>query len=151
KDGKIRLTSENRPAVIAAFLKGGHKWHRTVDIGTTITNFKTMWWKWWRGQQPESRFRNGQLVQSEAVLWDGLEEKCGPNGLVLVVGSLLWWREGIVAAAETCGDHKVDDIDIPVEHADWELAVVDVTWALDHMVRHCVKAKTIPNKRARRS
>ncbi|KAF9033946.1 hypothetical protein BDZ89DRAFT_929505, partial [Hymenopellis radicata] len=108
----VRLPgAKARPNVVGAFLKSGHKWEKQMALGSDVDKFKASWWSWWRAQQPASRFRGTELVRSEDITWDGLEEKSGLNGLVLIVGTLLWWREAVA---------NEKDLDVALAHADWE-------------------------------
>ncbi|KAJ7184062.1 hypothetical protein C8R46DRAFT_1208293 [Mycena filopes] len=75
-----QLTAKERPAVVGAFINGARRWDRPreiVYVGTKAEEgtFVWTWWAWWREIQKAGN----------------LERMCGRTGLMLVVGSLLWW------------------------------------------------------------
>ncbi|KAJ7164840.1 hypothetical protein C8R43DRAFT_831332, partial [Mycena crocata] len=83
-------------------------------------------WTWWGRMQPQGRVSEDGTL-SRAILstedWDEVGKTHGRNGMLLVVGCLLWWGD---AAAATEDESLLQD---------WVLAVRDVTWALGEAMR----------------
>lgn len=77
------------------------------------------WWAWWVDLQPPGRRIEGdfEMARRDAgpITWKRLS-KSGPNGMLLVLVGLVWWKMMI---------GNVDE--------NWCKAVVDVTWAIHEM------------------
>lgn len=130
-NGKIKLGTDYRPSVIADFMRQRRNWSKKWDIGD-LEVFGQSFWKWWRSLQPSSRIHEDRLIKLDIVDWDGLQDKSGRNGITLVIGVLLWWGEAVSDLTDAAG---------PGRREDWVLAVTDVTWALDNMIRHATFRK----------
>ncbi|KAF9017035.1 hypothetical protein BDZ89DRAFT_1214899 [Hymenopellis radicata] len=127
-NAKLGLSGTSRPSSIHAFQKGRRAWTKSWDSKETPKTF----WPFWKSLQPAARLNaNNDLLRPEEVEWDGLETKCGRNGISLIIGVLLWWGDVIFAR----GEASTSSDDINTERLDWGLAVQEVTWTLDHMVR----------------
>ncbi|KAJ6461939.1 hypothetical protein C8R47DRAFT_993375 [Mycena vitilis] len=110
-------------------MQAAHKWEKPVDLLTAIGpvslpgSFSARWWTWWGRSQPVGRVnKKGQMVAHAHIStakWENLGKMVGRNGVLLYMGSLLWWGE---AAAQS--DDTVDLL------KDWNLAVADVAAAL---------------------
>ncbi|KAF8897003.1 hypothetical protein CPB85DRAFT_1257122 [Mucidula mucida] len=111
-------TAALHPAVIAIFMKNHQNYSKMWPVKTNLNDYGKGWWMWWKSAQPPSRLDNEALLKPELVEWGGLETKLGRNGFALVLASLLWWGEDVYAA-----------------RADWEAAMADVAWTLEHIVR----------------
>ncbi|KAF9018830.1 hypothetical protein BDZ89DRAFT_1139724 [Hymenopellis radicata] len=125
----LKLDRSNRPPCIADFFQHRRDWSKPRSIGLLPT-FREFWWAWWKANQPPARLRNGELIRDEKVEWTGLQKKCGNDGLILVLGTLLWWGE-VVFDGVTRDTPTSDQVD-------WQLAVDDVTWCIEHIVRTAV-------------
>ncbi|KZP25518.1 hypothetical protein FIBSPDRAFT_950221 [Athelia psychrophila] len=77
------------------------------------------WWAWWVDLQPTGRRVEGDFLMARRdagpIAWKRLS-KSGPNGMLLVLVGLVWWKMMI---------GNVDE--------NWCKAVVDVTWAIHEM------------------
>lgn len=132
-----RMPSKNRPAVFAEFMKAHRNWAKTMpvkDLGT----FKEEWWVYWREIQPEDRLDNkGALRRPEKMNWEDFAGYSGKNGLLQIMGTLLWWGE----AANKDG---------PAAAHAWGLAVDEVAWSLQSIVDIGMKAKLKAKRKAER-
>ncbi|KAF8873096.1 hypothetical protein CPB85DRAFT_1260637 [Mucidula mucida] len=138
-------TAALRPAVIATFMKNHRNYSKMWPVKTNLDDYGKGWWMWWKSAQTPSRLDNEALLKPELVEWGGLETKSGRNGFALVLASLLWWGEDIYAAVSTAT--LSDEDNTPSDEAvlalatasrqrtDWEAAVADVAWTLEHIVR----------------
>ncbi|KAF9023543.1 hypothetical protein BDZ89DRAFT_1041602 [Hymenopellis radicata] len=90
------------------------------------------------GLGPASSTPSSSSSRNEKLEWTGLEKKCGNDGLILVLGTLLWWGEVVFDGVS--GNTPTAD------QVDWQLAVDDVTWAIEHIVRTTVVE--VPGARA---
>ncbi|KAF8991511.1 hypothetical protein BDZ89DRAFT_1054496 [Hymenopellis radicata] len=127
-NAKVGLGGISRPSSIHAFQKGRRLWSKSWDSKDTPQTF----WPFWKSLQPAARLNAAnELLRPEEVEWDGLETKCGRNGVSLIIGVLLWWGDGIF----TDGQASTSSDDTNSQRLDWGLAVQEVTWSLDHMVR----------------
>ncbi|KAI0705720.1 hypothetical protein C8Q76DRAFT_630374, partial [Earliella scabrosa] len=78
------------------------------------------WWGWWSSLQPTWRERGSDgrpLIGDSPGHWESLQ-KPGKNGFLLVLLSLVWWKECATARTESS----------------WQAAVADVAWVLGNMV-----------------
>ena len=83
--------------------------------------YAELWWKWWAGLQPDWRVCNSQgrpLTKVGSGDWEVLVRP-GNNGMLVVLLSLVWWREVASDVTLSC----------------WNEAVCDVSWVLDEMVK----------------
>lgn len=68
--------------------------------------------------------------------WGDVLYYCGKNGLLQIMGTLLWWGEAA---------HKSS----PVDLHDWKQAVLDVTWSVESIMYEAArinKKRKIPPK-----
>ncbi|KAJ7800792.1 hypothetical protein B0H14DRAFT_2615899 [Mycena olivaceomarginata] len=81
------------------------------------------WWGWWEDQQPKERVRleNGDLSRPETPDWSTLARMYGNNGILQIMGSLVWWGK----VAQTLGGEDTEE---------WLAAVRDVTWVLERLL-----------------
>ncbi|PBK72084.1 hypothetical protein ARMSODRAFT_1016070 [Armillaria solidipes] len=96
---------------------------------TPITNraaFTSAWWSWWRNLQPAWRELEGKgpmgpecRVQDQGD-WSGLIRP-GQNGLYSVVASLDWWGDAVGRNSDA--------------REEWRMAIDDVNWVMDCIVR----------------
>ncbi|KAK7064878.1 hypothetical protein R3P38DRAFT_2757470 [Favolaschia claudopus] len=90
-----------------------------------LMGFTSTWWKWWCAINPKwrTRLRDGHRLTQESddgKSWDGLAKQTGPNGLLLALICLRWWKDA-AAAMPVMGD------------AGWEEAVKEVHWTLKEL------------------
>jgi hypothetical protein len=121
---------EGRPAEIATFMKYGRKWEGRQELETKTVGPREMegsfahgWWRWWRSLQPQKRKESEDGVLTcvnnlSAEEWEMVAKTHGRNGMLLVVGCLLWWGDAAAATQDT-----------PLQ-LEWKKAVEDVTWVL---------------------
>ncbi|KAJ6470182.1 hypothetical protein DFH09DRAFT_954871, partial [Mycena vulgaris] len=80
------------------------------------------WWAWWELMQPAGRVdEKGAWGRPEALggeAWEEVAKTHGRNGMLLVVGCLLWWGDAVAA-----------DGDVALREG-WKDAVRDVYWVL---------------------
>ncbi|KAI0683219.1 hypothetical protein C8T65DRAFT_560714, partial [Cerioporus squamosus] len=108
-----------RPAIVKDWLQRGRKYHERPPIDDEEA-YVSSWWTWWMALQPEWRERNvhGRPVQTAVAKEDWDKLSCpGQNGLLMVLLTLLWWREVASSATES----------------DWTNGARDVAWVLSHM------------------
>ncbi|KAF8898176.1 hypothetical protein CPB85DRAFT_1439994 [Mucidula mucida] len=130
-DSKIKLPTNDCPSVIADFMCQRRNWSEKWPVGD-LDVFSPLFWKWWRSLQPNTRIHEDRLIKPDFVDWDSLQDKSGRNGMSLVIGALLWWGEAVSDLTDEAGSARRED---------WVLAVADVTWALDNMIRHATFRK----------
>ncbi|KAJ7738535.1 hypothetical protein DFH07DRAFT_715199, partial [Mycena maculata] len=84
--------------------------------------YVAQWWMWWRSIQPAERalLGPGMLSTPNDAEWGGLTRLHGKNGLLHVMGTLLWWGD-VVALDEEYRN-------------EWVGAVEDVSWVLGELV-----------------
>lgn len=84
--------------------------------------YAASWWMWWTGIQPDWRIPGEDGARPSTDVepgpWDDLERP-GTNGMLVILLSLMWWRE--IATEATIHD--------------WTEAVRDVVWVLALMVK----------------
>ncbi|KAI9068212.1 hypothetical protein FKP32DRAFT_1562193, partial [Trametes sanguinea] len=104
-----------------------HHWlrvlRRVLDKPPAIEDeeaYRTSWWKWWSGLQPDWRYRGDgdRLVIGGQGSWEALTQP-GKNGILIILLSLSWWRSSATSAT-------LDD---------WAAAVQDVGWVIQSMAR----------------
>ncbi len=130
-DGKTKLATDHRPSVVADFMRLRRNWAKKWPVGD-LNDFVPSFWKWWRSLQPTTRIHEDRLIKPDFVNWDGLQDKSGRNGITLVIGVLLWWGEAVSDLTDVAGS---------AQRENWVLAVTDVTWALDNMIRNATFRK----------
>ncbi|KAJ7761478.1 hypothetical protein B0H14DRAFT_3510964 [Mycena olivaceomarginata] len=109
--------SLGRPKAVAVFMRDARRWGIPTELGfdavgprEDASSFAHEWWGWWKLLQPKTRD------------WDELAKTHGRNGMLMVMGCLLWW--GDVA----------EESDDPLLESDWKSCVRDVLWALKECV-----------------
>jgi hypothetical protein len=124
-----------RPEVIKIFMKNARKWETKVVLEKTRIgpkglegSFSAQWWGWWQGMQPKERVvdDDGSLSTPgglSADVWQDVAKTHGRNGLLLVVGCLLWWGDTAAASEQ------------PLLRQDWTSAVEDVSWVLGETMK----------------
>ncbi|KAJ7273987.1 hypothetical protein C8J57DRAFT_1506105 [Mycena rebaudengoi] len=86
--------------------------------------YRAIFWKWWRGMQPEERrTTEGEMTRGGGIDWGCLRDFSGKNGLLQVMMAVCWW--GDIA-------HRRGT---PEDVEDWKMAMEDVHWALESMVK----------------
>ncbi|KAJ7088020.1 hypothetical protein B0H15DRAFT_801079 [Mycena belliarum] len=120
--------ASGRPPEVAAFMQWARRWETRVELSQKAIgpreepeSFAALWWAWWRVMQPPGRVEGKALTRPdhmERSEWSELAKTHGRNGILLVVGCLLWWGEAAKATNEKG------------ELEQWLLAVSDVKWAL---------------------
>ncbi|KAK7030586.1 hypothetical protein R3P38DRAFT_2774908 [Favolaschia claudopus] len=90
-----------------------------------LMSFGSTWWKWWCAINPKwrTRLRDGHRLTQESndsKSWDGLAKQTGPNGMLLALICLRWWKDA--------------SMEMPVRgDAGWEEAVKEVHWTLKEL------------------
>ncbi|RDX40784.1 hypothetical protein OH76DRAFT_1365665, partial [Lentinus brumalis] len=116
------LGTHGRPPAIRHWLQINRRdYHKRPPIDNE-EEFSKSWWVWWTSLQPEWRQLDarGRPVMNDTVAddWEPLTRP-GLNGLLIVLLSLLWWKEIATQATEP----------------DWDQAARDVSWVVMHMAR----------------
>jgi hypothetical protein len=123
-----------RPTAVRVFMQNTRKWGVSTELGFSVVgpredaeSFAHAWWRWWKLLQPKTRVEDSQLglTRPSDVRrgdWDELLKTHGRNGVLMVLGCLLWW-----------GDVVEESEDALLE-SDWRLAVRDVSWALKESI-----------------
>ncbi|KAJ7129819.1 hypothetical protein C8R43DRAFT_1134082 [Mycena crocata] len=131
---------DGRPSEVALFMKTRRKWEEANELEKkggvraapgprdVAGSMSQRFWAWWELFQPEGRFdeegnlRNAADVSEDA--WDEVAKTHGRNGMLMVLGCLLWWGEAAAASEDPS----------PLLE-DWKLAVVDVTSVLTETLK----------------
>ncbi|KAJ7165781.1 hypothetical protein C8R46DRAFT_1035138 [Mycena filopes] len=125
---------KGRPKVVAWFFRWARKWENHVELQTAAVgpravegSFASAWWDWWCVWQPKERktTANGTLARTALKgkeVWEEMAKTSGKNGLLLVVGCLLWWGEAVATQEDNAA--LVED---------WKEAVKDVVWVLSNV------------------
>ncbi|KAJ6456320.1 hypothetical protein C8R47DRAFT_921795, partial [Mycena vitilis] len=92
-----------RPKEIPTFMQAARHWEKPVDLLSAIGpvslpgSFSKRWWIWWGRSQPAGREKKkGPMLAHDRIAtakWGELGKMVGRNGLLLYMGSLLWWGE----------------------------------------------------------
>ncbi|KAJ7503445.1 hypothetical protein B0H11DRAFT_1710992 [Mycena galericulata] len=128
-----KLTSDERPAEVGEFLKGGRKWFhpptvRNVGRLGREGTFVDRWWLWWRAiQPPEREWVAGRLSRPEEMTWGSLPKMHGRTGFMLVLASLLWWGLASQGGADAGRDAEPS--------MEWWRAVGDVQFLLTALLK----------------
>jgi hypothetical protein len=133
-----QISNVDRPEVVRRWLSRQRRWDAKMDVGVIgvegmAGTYADDWWKW-VGVQPEERTTGprgvleGPLSRMADVDWTPLIKLHGRNGLLQVLASLLWWAEGLAPGQ-------------PLDHLGWFLAVGDVLWTLEQMLKPGVIGK----------
>ncbi|KAF7976813.1 hypothetical protein HWV62_5682, partial [Athelia sp. TMB] len=88
KAKKNVLSSQNRPQDIHAWIKKHRKVKEMPDVSVYVDRFGEEWRAWWASLQPE-RDTDGNEARDIAEYSE--LQKAGPNGLYLLMLSLVWW------------------------------------------------------------
>ncbi|KAJ7075398.1 hypothetical protein B0H15DRAFT_791929, partial [Mycena belliarum] len=124
------LQGSMRPAEIPWFMRYARRqWEGTVPMvgkggvgpRERKDSLSQRWWKWWELMQPEERKDGGKEVL-RGKAWEVLAKTHGRNGLLLVIGCLLWWGDAAKAACDAA------------LWEDWMLAVRDFKWVLSQVL-----------------
>ncbi|KAJ7170329.1 hypothetical protein C8R43DRAFT_944844 [Mycena crocata] len=107
-EGKNAHTPD-RPGAVKWWLGRGRDWNKSVDLGEMgalgmADTFIDKWWNWWAALQPEERELKpdargagggGMLTVPAVCDWGTMGDLHGKNGLLQVMGTLLWWGERV--------------------------------------------------------
>ncbi|KAJ7302606.1 hypothetical protein DFH08DRAFT_977732 [Mycena albidolilacea] len=133
-EGSRSMPKPGRPPQVSGWLSRGQKWTmppalgglpgRRQAVGMTAELWVGVWWGWWRGLQPVERevLQNGELSRPGTADWSTMVKMYGNNGLMQVIATLVWWGE----VAQKRGEEDIEE---------WCVAVRDVTWVLDQLLR----------------
>ncbi|KAK7027826.1 hypothetical protein R3P38DRAFT_3190954 [Favolaschia claudopus] len=128
------FSAKNRPVQISSWItmgRGARGGTMRQGAGPSIADMDTFardWWKWWGGLQPKwrtrreddpTRFQRVSYPERTQENWAALHNP-GPNGVMTVMGSLLWW-------GKSAKQGKVD-------REPWAEAVEDLIWVLTELV-----------------
>ncbi|KAJ7154823.1 hypothetical protein C8R46DRAFT_911129, partial [Mycena filopes] len=129
-----------RPQEVPAWMRARRLWSSKVKLSSEAGphelegTFANRWWGWWMETQPSGRKKkNGELRAAKDVAageWEDISKMAGRNGMLMFVGSLLWWVEGAAGANE--------DGPASAALAEWKTAVNDVTSVLRAAVKRVV-------------
>ncbi|KAJ6450540.1 hypothetical protein C8R47DRAFT_1230230 [Mycena vitilis] len=115
--------ARNKVGIDSWISLGRKSWPPTITA--TPEQYGKWFWNWWRGMQPKARLiEDGVMSRASDIVWDGIRDLSGKNGLLQVVMVLMWW--GIKAHS---------DVASAADAMDWQLAMEDVRWVLDEMVK----------------
>lgn len=95
------LSSKNRPTDIQKWIKGHRKATEMPDVSLSVDSFAQEWRAWWDFLNPERDPASGMSL--DVSEYSELR-KAGPNGIFLLLLSLVWWG----AAATDQGNEKMD-------------------------------------------
>jgi hypothetical protein len=87
---------------------------KTIGPRAVEDSFSCGWWKWWEQLRPKN-------VSEEN--WDIVAKTHGRNGMLLVLGCLLWWGDAAAASKD------------PLLKEDWMRAVLELSCALAKAVK----------------
>ncbi|KAJ6589549.1 hypothetical protein B0H19DRAFT_1249078 [Mycena capillaripes] len=127
EDGGCQIDTLDRPKVVETWVGRRRDWNATMPLGelggkNQEGSYVWSWWEWWSAMQPPERVTVGDTLSCpEGADWDNLWRTSGKNGLLQLMGSLLWWGDQVGEGANTD------------EFTPWEAAVRDVTWVLDKL------------------
>ncbi|KAI9062818.1 hypothetical protein FKP32DRAFT_1603808 [Trametes sanguinea] len=112
------LPAEHRPPEVHDWIRRNRRNFLKPPVISNPSSYIASWWAWWAAMQPDWRATNdlGQPVIGGHGDWDCLRNP-GKNGMLMVLLSLVWWREQWPEQSAT----------------DWKMAVKDVTWVLASM------------------
>ncbi|KAJ6549006.1 hypothetical protein B0H19DRAFT_1265778 [Mycena capillaripes] len=125
---------QGRPRQVSGWVARGRKWGlppalggllgRRAATGMASELWVGSWWTWWRSLQPEERVAldNGDLSRPETADWSKVAKMYGNNGLMLIMAALAWWGEVVQKREEE-------------EQEEWRMAVRDVTWVLEELLK----------------
>ncbi|KAJ7055670.1 hypothetical protein C8F01DRAFT_1319600 [Mycena amicta] len=132
RNGMGRLATASRPRQVGDWIQNYRKATPAKCGIPDLSAFTSKWWAWWHANQPRWRMydeRDRPLRSSEAppddAQWDKLVVP-GQNGMTSFVAGLYWWG---------CKEKEAG-----VGSADWNEAVLDVTWVLRGLKvqsKHC--------------
>ncbi|KAJ7790076.1 hypothetical protein B0H14DRAFT_2396758 [Mycena olivaceomarginata] len=132
-EGCGQLARKARPHQVSGWLSRGRKWGSPPTLGGLLGKrrykgqreelWMAHWWGWWEDQQPKERacLENGDLSRPETADWSTLARMYGNNGILQIMGSLVWWGK----VAQTLGGEDTEE---------WLAAVHDVTWVLERLL-----------------
>jgi hypothetical protein len=133
-EGSWSMPKPSRPQQVSGWLSRGRKWTLPPALGGLLGRRQAegmsaelwvgVWWGWWRGLQPAERevLANGELSRPETAGWSAMARMYGNNGLMQVMAALVWWGE----VAQKRGREDVEE---------WCVAVRDVTWVLEQLLK----------------
>jgi hypothetical protein len=123
------IMTQSRLAVVKWWLARGRKWDVLQTLGAlgsegASNTFIHDWWKWWLPGQPKER---GKLPLDLCGCPSSLDRTSvaklhGKNGILQVMATLLWWGNIVVLRS-------------PLDRMTWVLAVEDVTYMLEAMLK----------------
>jgi hypothetical protein len=115
-------------------MRDARRWGIPTELGfdavgprEDASSFAHEWWGWWKLLQPKTRVNDSAhgLTRPSDIApgdWDELVKTHSRNGMLMVMGCLLWWGD----VAEESEDSLLE--------SDWRVAVRDVLWALEECV-----------------
>jgi hypothetical protein len=115
--------SLGRPKAVAVFMRDARRWGIPTELGfdavgprEDASSFAHEWWRWWKLLQPKTRVNDSAhgLTHPSDIApgdWDELAKMHGRNGMLMVMGCLLWW-----------GDVTEESED-PLLESNWRVAV----------------------------
>ncbi|KAI9070334.1 hypothetical protein FKP32DRAFT_1558137, partial [Trametes sanguinea] len=114
------LPSKYRPPQVANWMRINWRELEKPPHIPDMDQYRESWWLWWSGIQPAWRTKDsaGHPEIGGNGDWDCLE-KPGKNGILIVLLSLVWWKQQSPAASV----------------GDWEAAVRDVCWVIRSMAQ----------------
>ncbi|KAI0061780.1 hypothetical protein BV25DRAFT_1804975, partial [Artomyces pyxidatus] len=129
-----QLATAGRPSQVGHWISRGRDFAKPPDVGKP-TEFAAIWRKWWTKLQPDWRGVTWPLDRTGAGPSEDWAEllKSGRSGFEVIVITLSWWL-------------KVVSTD--KQRREWESAVEDVAWVLEHMVKYAVSSTGLGAKRA---
>ncbi|OJT12471.1 hypothetical protein TRAPUB_10979 [Trametes pubescens] len=109
------LPTEHRPPEVQHWLRVNRRVLKKPPVIKNEDTYCSAWWRWWSAMQPEWRVRDshGRPVAGGHGDWEVLK-KPGKNGFLIVLLTLVWWRE--CASVSTM--------------ADCSAAISDVSWVI---------------------
>ncbi|KAJ7665859.1 hypothetical protein DFH06DRAFT_1385485 [Mycena polygramma] len=121
---RVPVTPARKNLGVDSWINLGRKsWAPSVTA--TPEQYGKWFWMWWRGLQPEARLiGDGVMSRASDIVWDGIRDLSGKNGMLQVMMVLMWW-----GAKAHANDASAES------RMDWQLAMEDVRWAMDEMVK----------------
>jgi hypothetical protein len=133
-EGSWKMATKDRPRQVTGWLSRGRKWTMPPALGGLLGRREAtgqaeeLWvgsfWAWWRTLQPDERAElgNRELSRPEKADWSRMVQMHGNTGLLQVMAALLWWGD----VAQKRGEE---------EREEWLVAVRDVTWVLEQLLK----------------
>jgi len=120
------IAVSGRPDILTKWIACG-RWRAKDPVISNPDVFGKKWWEWWTSLQPpwrKIRSKRPDTMSTYGDSWDTLLYP-GQNGVLSIVATLYWW--GIAVNGDGVPGPAYDS---------WSVAVADVKWILEGMLKH---------------